>query len=75
MAIDVREKSPEEIARFVSDKFEEFKDQDCRTLLKEKHGENVGKVESAFDLLTEWIRSTVLKGHDIEEFQGRLRRN
>jgi colanic acid/amylovoran biosynthesis protein len=59
MAIDVRDKSPKEIARFVLNKFKEYKDQDYRTILREKHQENVKKVESAFNLLTAWIRNQV----------------
>lgn len=59
MAVDVRDQSPEEIARFVLDKFREYQDHDYKDLLSEKHEENVRKVESAFDLLTDWIRDNV----------------
>jgi hypothetical protein len=59
MAIDVRDKSPGEIARFVLDTFTEQQSRDCVALLKEKHQENVEKVAAAFDLLTDWIRTNV----------------
>jgi polysaccharide pyruvyl transferase WcaK-like protein len=59
MAIDVRKKSPEEIRAFVFDKFKEYREKDYAGFLKERQGENIKKVESAFDLLTEWIRNNV----------------
>jgi polysaccharide pyruvyl transferase WcaK-like protein len=65
MAIDVRNKSAKEIADFVLDKFKEYKNQDYRTVLREKHQESVKKVESAFDLLTAWIRNQVKEHHKL----------
>jgi polysaccharide pyruvyl transferase WcaK-like protein len=55
MAIDVRGRSPEEIRAFVFDRFKEYREKDFKRLLKERHRENIDKVESAFNLLTEWI--------------------
>jgi polysaccharide pyruvyl transferase WcaK-like protein len=59
MGIDVRDRTPEEIRAFVVDKFREYMDKDYRVLLKEKHEENLQKVEAAFDLLMEWIINNV----------------
>ena len=59
MAIDVRGKSPEDIRTFVFDKFKEYREKDYKGLLKERQGENIRKVESAFDLLTAWMRNNV----------------
>ena len=59
MAIDVREKSPEEIRNLVFDKFKEYQEKDYKGLLKERHGENIEKVGPAFNLLTEWIKNNV----------------
>jgi polysaccharide pyruvyl transferase WcaK-like protein len=59
MTIDVRDKAPEEIANSVFKKIKAYEDQDYKSLLKEKHEENVKRVEVAFDLLSEWIKNNV----------------
>lgn len=59
MTIDVRDKTPEEIANSVFNKIKAYEDQDYKSLLKKNHEENVKRVELAFDLLVEWIKNNV----------------
>jgi len=56
MAIDSRDRSPEEIAAFGVEKIEAYRHQDFTPLLREKQKENVERVELAFNLLADWIR-------------------
>ena len=59
MAIDARNKSPEEIAVFVSDKIKEYGQIDSKALLSKRHEENVERVVLAFELLALWVKRHV----------------
>ena len=59
MAIDAREESAEGIAAWVAQKKKEVEQGELSVRIRERHEENVKRVESAFELLDEWIKSKV----------------
>lgn len=57
MALDARLHTAEEIAEEVYIRLNEYMNKDYTEMLLKKHGENVARVESAFDLLCKWLQN------------------
>jgi len=59
MAVDTRKNNPQQLAEKVFAKLAEYQSTDYAGILCVKQPENVEKVESAFDLLCEWLMEHV----------------
>ena len=55
MAVDIRQKDPEQLSSMVFTKLREYAKADYSKKLVERHKGNIQKVEKAFDILSDWL--------------------